>query len=233
MTHVQKGCLDMSSRREKALKAIAVFVAFSIAQVYVQIGFAEPGSPNGAVPVPQQFIARLTTRGNQPININGVSAATGATVLTGATIETPADVGATINLGPLGSLDIAPNTKLRLDFDQNGRVKITLIVGCIILRTKKKAAGEVDTEQGTAGKTDSKKGGILDVCFPPGASSPVVGQAAAAAAGAGAVSTAAAGAGGLFGLGTAATVLIIGGIGAGIAIPLAINRGGNPSGSTP
>ena len=40
-----------------------------------------------------------------------------------------------------------------------------------ILKTKKNTTGEVATEQGSAAKTDSKKDGALDICFPPGASS--------------------------------------------------------------
>jgi len=138
------------------------------------------------MPVPQQLVARLITKNNQPISVNGNNAATGASIVTGATIETGNDQAATVNLGPLGTLDIAPNTKLVLTFDENGNVKVTVLRGCAILKTKKNTTGEVATEQGTAAKTDSKKDGALDICFPPGASSPVVNQGAAAAAGAGA-----------------------------------------------
>jgi ferric-dicitrate binding protein FerR (iron transport regulator) len=136
------------------------------------------------MPLPQQMFARLVTKSNQLIMVNGASAAGGSMILTGATIETPDQVGATVDLGPLGGLDIAPNTKLTLDFDQNGNVKVTLIRGCMILRVKKKANGEVDTSEGTAGKTDGKKGGALDVCFLAGATAAVVNQGAAARAGA-------------------------------------------------
>ena len=202
-------------------------------QVAVQIAFAAPTptTPNAA-PVPQQFIARLTTRNNQPITVNGNSAATGASILTGATIETGADQAATVNLGSLGTLDIAPNTKLVLTYDENGNVKATLVYGCAVLTAKKKTTGEVATEQGgTAAKTDPAKGGILDICFPPGAAAPTVGQGAAAAAGAGAgaaPAAAAVGGGGLFGLGTAATVAILIGVGAAVITPLAFQD--NPSG---
>src|SRR5262249_26694059 len=98
------------------------------------------------------------------------------------------------------------------------------------LRTKKKTTGEVATQQnGTAAKTDPKAGGILDICFPPGAASPTVGQGAAAAAGAGAGAPAGtAGAGGLLGLGGAATIAIVGGITAAALTPLAFQN--NPSG---
>jgi len=123
----------MSLKRRKGYQAITALVLFSIAQLGVQVGFAEP-TPNAAVVVPQQFIAKLTTKNNQPITVNGLSAATGASIVTGAVIETGADQAATVNLGPLGSLDIAPNTKLVLTYDENGNVKVTILFGCAIRR---------------------------------------------------------------------------------------------------
>lgn len=214
----------MNQRRRNGSRAIAALLLFSISQI---------GLATKVTAIPQQFVARLTTRNNQPITINGLSASTGASILTGATIETGADQSATVNLGPLGTLDIAPNTKLVLTYDDKGNVKAMLIYGCIILAAKKKTTGEVATEQGSAGKTDPAAGGVLDVCFPQGATAPQVGQGAAAAAGAGAgASTApATGASGLFGLSRAATIAIFVGIGAVALTPLAFQD--NPSGAEP
>jgi len=211
---------------------IAVLLLFAIAQIGLQVGLAEPNSTTNPTAIPQQFVARLTTRNNQPITVNGLSANTGASILTGATIETGADQSATVNLGPLGQLDIAPNTKLVLTYDENGNVKALLIYGCAILTAKKKTKGEVATEQGTAGKTDPAAGGVLDVCFPQGATAPTVGQGAAASAGAGAGAGAATGGGGgLFGLGTAATIAIFTGVGVAVLVPIILQD--NPSGATP
>lgn len=226
----------MSVRPKKALKAVAVFLVVAIAQVYVQISFAEPASAKLSAALLQAIIVgRIATTRNQAINVNGASAVTGASLLTGATIQTPADVGATIDLGPLGSVDLAPNTTIKLEFDDFGNLRVTLISGCVIVRSKKETKTEVATEQGVAAKKEKGAGGLLDVCFPPGASAPSVGQGAAAAAGAGATgagsgaagAAAAAGAGG--GIGTAATVAIVGGIiGAVVAVTL-VSRGDNPS----
>lgn len=219
----------MILERRKSIRAIAALTLFSIVQIGMQVGLAEPNAPANPIPLPQQFIARLTTRNNQAITVNGNSAATGASIVTGATIETSADQAATVNLGPLGTLDIAPNTKLVLTYDENGNVKVVIVTGCAILTTKKKANGEVATDQGTAAKTDPKTGGVLDVCFPAGASAPIVGQGAAAAAGAGAIGAAAGGGGGgLFGLGVPATIAIIAGGGAAALTPIAFQN--NPSG---
>jgi hypothetical protein len=236
----------MTLKQRKAIKALALILAFSVAQIGVQATFAGPNGSarNAAAPVPQPITARLTTRGNQPVLVNGNSVSTGASILTASTIETGDQVGATINLGPLGSLDLAPNTKVQLDYDDQGNVKVKLLQGCAILRTKKNANGQIDTDQGTAGKNDKKTGGALDVCFPQGANQPVVNQGAAANAGAGAggaapaaapaTGGAAAGSGGLFGLGTAADIAILaGGAAAAIGIPLALHRGNNPSPGTP
>jgi len=226
----------MNPKRRNGSRVIAVFLLFAIAQIGLQVGLAEPNTTTNPTAIPQQFVARLTTRNNQPITVNGLSATTGASILTGATIETGADQSATVNLGPLGQLDIAPNTKLVLTYDENGNVKALLIYGCAILTAKKKTKGEVATEQGTAGKTDPAAGGVLDVCFPQGATAPTVGQGAAASAGAGAgagapAGAAAGGGGGLFGLGVPATIAIFTGIGVAALTPILLQN--NPSGANP
>lgn len=211
----------MNSRQQRISRAIALFVVFSTTQVYVGVSFAGP-QPSAArsevaLPTPQQTMGSLTTQGNKPITVNGAAAISGATVVSGASIETPEGVGGTVNLGALGSVQIDPNTKLTLEF-QNGSVKVMLLQGCLTLRTKKGTAGEVDTSQGAVGKSDPAKDGVVQVCAP--------GSVATAAA-------AAAGGGGLFGLGTVATVAIIGGGIAAVVIPIATRGTNNTLSATP
>ncbi len=138
------------------------------AQLRTRDGIEEIGTGQNAVAgsfvPPQQFIARLTTTGNQPITVNGASAASGANLLTGATIETPAGVGATINLGTLGELEIEPGSELTLEFDHNGNVvKVNLRRGCSRLRTNENVNGEISTPDGKTTKSDSKRRAA--VCF--------------------------------------------------------------------
>ena len=135
----------MRLQQSKRVKAVAAFVMFAVAQISVQLGFAEP-SPNAVLPVPQQYIARLRTSGNRPITVNNNAAATGASLVTGAMIETGADQSATIDIGDF-TLDIAPNTRLRLDYDDQGRVKVFLIAGCVIARSKGKTAGRASNRR--------------------------------------------------------------------------------------
>ena len=239
----------MRLRNQKALKALALFLVFSLSQLYVHATLAGPSLVKKTEAVmltpPQAVTARLTTRGNQSVMVNGTSASTGASILTGATIETGDGVGATINLGPLGSIDLAPNTKVEIQYS-DGQIKLKLLKGCAIVKNKKGTQAEVDTEQGPATSNDGKRGGApLDVCFPEGSPNPIVNQGAAANAGAGSGGGAGAaaggggagagggGGGGLFGLGTAGTIALLGGIGAAIIIPIVISRGDNPSPDRP
>ena len=143
-------------------KAIAILLVLAFAQVYVQIGLAAPSTTPGQQP--PQFIARLSSTRGGPITINGNSAAVGASIVTGAVIET-LDQSATINLSSFGILEVGPNTQLRLDYDQQGNSTVTLIRGCIILRTRNRATGEILTEQGSAAQIDGEKKNEADVCF--------------------------------------------------------------------
>jgi len=226
MVSSKKGTL-MNQKRRTGSRVIAALLLLAIVQISLQVGLAEPNNTTTPVTVPQQVVARLTTRNNQPITINGLSANTGASILTGATIETGADQSAVVNVGPHGNLDIAPNTKLVLTYDDQGNVKAVLVYGCAILTTKKKATGEIATEQGTAGKTDPATGGVLNVCFPQGAAAPTVSTAAPSVP----ATTGGGGGGGLFGLGKAATIAIVASIGAVALTPLIFQD--NPSGSNP
>jgi len=225
----------MNVKRRKGSAAIAALLLFSVSQIGLQIGFAEPHTTNNALVIPQQVIGRLATRNNQPITVNGQSAATGTSIVSGATIETSSDQSATVNVGPLGSVDISPNTKVMLTFE-SGLLKAHVGYGCVILHARKNTTGEVTTEKGSIGKTDPASGGTLEMCFPQGAAAPVVGPGVAVGAGAsaGAASTGAvaASAGGLFGLGWPATIAIIAaGTAAGLT-PLFFDDN-NPSRATP
>lgn len=227
----------MRFRQNKGVKAVAALVMFAVAQISVQIGFAEPSTSTAALPAPQQYIARLRTRGNNAITVNNNAASTGASLVTGAMIETGNDEAATIDIGDF-TLEIAPNTKLRLDFDDQGRVKVFLISGCAVAKSRGKTEAELQTADNvTQGKTERKKGGAVDVCFING--NATVNQNAAANAGAGAGSAATAGAaagGGLSSGALAAIVLVAAGGAIGAAVALSGDddtQQSNPSPSSP
>ena len=158
----------MNLRQRKAVKAIAIFCAFTFAQIYVQgaLPAANPGAP-----VPQrQITARLTTKNNQPITVNGNQAGTGATLLTGATIETPDQVSGVIDLGDAGVVEIQPNSTIKIDFDENGNVRVKVIRGCAVTRKKTNVLpGEMElyTDQASE-KTDKKRRHLAGCLLPNG-----------------------------------------------------------------
>jgi hypothetical protein len=211
------------------MKAIAVFVAFAVAQISIQLSFASTVSPSYAMLVQQQLIVRVSTSGNRPILVNGNSTASGGSLATGAIIETPDGISATIDLGPLGTLDLAPNSKVVLDFDcppappvgteaEPCKVKVKVLAGCVVMKTKKGTQGQIDTEQQEKVQESNKGGGApLNFC-----------AAGAAAAAAGAAATA-----GGIGAGTIAAAVIAGGLLAGGLIFGFSGGGTNPSPGAP
>jgi len=209
----------MNLKRRKASTAIAALLLFSISQIGLQVGFAEPNSTKSAPVIPQQIVGRLTTKNNQPITVNGQSASSGASIVSGTTLETGAGQSATVTVGPLGSVEILPNTKVVVTFE-TGNLKALVISGCVVVNAHKNTTGELATEQGSSNKTDPAKEGKLENCAPTAATYPT-----------------GAAQGGLFGLGWPATVAIIAaGTAAGLT-PLFFqentNVQTNPSGARP
>jgi hypothetical protein len=157
----------MDSKSKRVISATALFVAFAVGQVYLTTGFAgsltaEPG----AVALPQQPSAILTTAGNKPISVNGANAVSGATIISGALVETPNQVGATVDLPGHSRLEISANARLILTYAP-GSTKVTLLKGCVTLHTTKGVTGEIVTESAkTLGKTDPVKDGDLKICEP-------------------------------------------------------------------
>jgi hypothetical protein len=229
----------ISTRQRRAIKALALFLIFTVAQVYIQVNFAGPNVREATPSAAQgggQLTGKLITTGGKPILVNGASLGSGGTLLSGATIDVPDGIGATVNLGPLGRLDLSPNTTAVLEFI-NGQVNVKLIKGCVVLHTRKGNKGEISTDKGVAATTDPKKDDVADVCSPLGAPAPIVNQGAAANAGAGAGGGAAGaggGGGGLFGLGPLGTLAIIGGtIAGGIGIYEATKSSDRPASTSP
>ena len=162
MSSSRQGYLNIS--RTRFAKVISAMLTFVIAQVFLGLAFAAPGAADKRIEVPVQGGAVLTTQGNKPITVNGASATSGATILTGATIETPDGVSATVTIPGRGALMIPANTKLTVDFDQAGGIRVMLLQGCAVLSTKKGTSGQVDNAQGGIGKSDGSNDASIDSC---------------------------------------------------------------------
>src|SRR5713226_3888227 len=111
----------MNPRHKRTTIAFALLLAFAATHINLAISSAKSDDlVKPPAPEPPPITAILTTKGNRPITVNGAQVVSGATIVAGSIIETPDLVGGTINLGSLSNLEIAPNTKLTIDFDENG-----------------------------------------------------------------------------------------------------------------
>lgn len=190
----------------KLTRIIALALVSAVALVSVQAKTAPMG--------------RLKTRDNKPVTVNGHKATSGTTVLSGAEIECPDKVGATVDLGALGRVDMAPNSSMTLNFTATD-VTVQLKSGYIVLTTNKGIPGVVNTTDGQVFQAN----GASVVAKMAGITGP---EAAAAAAGA-SVGTG-------VGLGTGAVVGIAGAGAAvvgGTAAAKSSERGSNLSTATP
>ncbi len=203
----------MKLQKRKALKALIAVFAFVLAQICVSAALPAPPTPNA--PVPQQLTARLTTKNNQPITVNGNSVGTGGTILTGATIETPDQVSATIDLGAAGTVEVGPNSVIKLEYDANGNVHVKVIKGCALTKqTQNVLPGEMEVYTDTDSKKTDKNNHQAGGCILPN------GQLGSFSAGAGGLS------------GAEIAGIVAGGAGT-AAVVTALTRGGTTSPSSP
>jgi hypothetical protein len=107
-----------------------------------------------AVMATPAMMGRLKTRDNKPVTVNGNKAMSGTTLLSGSDIQCPEKVGATLDLGPLGRLDIAPKSDLKVNFT-NSTVTVELRSGYVVLTTNKGISGTVNTNDGEVFHTNS------------------------------------------------------------------------------
>jgi hypothetical protein len=216
----------MSILKNRIIKATAVALVLALTHLCLSAELVRAASTRLIASVaPQGAIqGRLTTRGNNPVTVNGNSAKSGETIFSGQSIQTSDGVGATVSLPGLGRVDMAPNTNVTLSFEA-GKINVTLISGCVVLTADKGTTGTL-VEGNSTRQTDPAKGGTLDTCGRIPAGAAVVGATPAAAA---------ATSGGLFGLGTAGTVGFIGAatIITAAAVIAPCRRGANPSPGDP
>lgn len=185
-----------------------VLAAFLFTAVYVRAAL-----PGGTAPgEPQRPLARITTKGGQPIKVNGNDVTNGGTIVTGSTVELGDQQSAVIETAA-GIVELMPNSKIQLDYDENGNVRVKLITGCAATRKKNNVLqGEMEIYTDQVSEKTNKKRRSMAFCFVNGQ---LVGSAGAAAAG------------GLSGAIVPSSII------AAAIITTVVTRGTNPSPTTP
>lgn len=109
MGRFEEGAIMRLRSATSLLLAIAVMIFFSARS------FAAPELPTGSI-LPSQggmaFVGTLTATGH--VTVNGNEARTGATILNGSLVATGPDGDAMIDLGPLGRIQLRPDTEIKL-----------------------------------------------------------------------------------------------------------------------
>lgn len=159
----------MRFRSHKIAKAIALFLTISMTHICVQATFASPGIIGkrvlNASRTPSQATGILSTSGNRSITVDGNTVNPGATIASGAQLQIPDGVTATVDLGPLGSVDFSANTEAVLTYSDT-EINVRLRRGCATVRTKKDdVKGIIVNPDGVTDQTDNNKR-RLNVCFP-------------------------------------------------------------------
>ena len=149
----------MTQKRQRAASAIALLLIFSLSQLYVQANLAGKSAAANASPTAPRT-GKLTTRGKNPITVNGNLTSHGTTILSGAQLQTPADVGASVQFGRLGVLRMAPETKLTLNFNDSS-VDVILDSGYITLTTSAGVNGSITMPDGKTEHTNSATGSTI------------------------------------------------------------------------
>lgn len=95
------------------------------------------------------------------VTVDGERAITGRSVFSSSTIKTPANVGATVNLGKAGRVEIAPNSSLNLNFTEDA-ISANLIAGQIKVFNAAGVQAKVQTKDETV-TADSNQSNMFAV----------------------------------------------------------------------
>lgn len=150
------------TRSSMAIKVVAWLMIISLAQVFVAGKTNKVKNETAAIPASAEMpLGRLVADG--PVTINGVKSRTGDTVFPGAYIQTVAGVGATVQMGRLGQIDISPDTKLLLNYDR-GSILTEVKIGCAVLAANNGIQGVLTMPGGITKKNNLLKNEPLSAC---------------------------------------------------------------------
>ena len=87
------------------------------------------------------------------VKVNGEAAQSGRSIFSSSTIATPENASATINIGKVGKIELAPNTTLALSFDEKG-INGDLLAGRVTVLNSSDTVN-VKTLDGTVAKLNA------------------------------------------------------------------------------
>jgi hypothetical protein len=149
-------------------KALSTCLAVAILATYSMVALAGSDKIAGEL-----LVTGKSLNGETPfVLVNGETAQSGRTIFSSNTIVTPDNASAIINLGKIGSIELAPNTTFTLSFSENG-ISGNLTAGHLMVlkaskdvtvktldgKTANLKVGEAANASGARQDDDNKKGG--------------------------------------------------------------------------
>jgi hypothetical protein len=127
-------------------KFIAVVVAVAVLSVYSMVVLAAPGA---------KASGELSVSGQ--VTVNGQKVISGGTLFTDSTVSTATQSTASVSIGKVGRLDLAPNSNIRIAFSNNsinamletGSATVSTLAGVTVNFTTKDGTVVVDGSQAT------------------------------------------------------------------------------------
>ena len=102
--------------KEWIRKALSMCLIVATMATYSMVALANADRIAGELSISGKNI-----NGETPfVKVNGEAAQNGRSIFSSSTIATPENVGAIINLGKIGVIELAPNTTLALSFNEKG-----------------------------------------------------------------------------------------------------------------
>lgn len=151
-------------------KVLVLLFVFVVAETYVLISAAKLNSAK--LELNNSSMAILTIQGSQPVTVNGSPVLSGATILSSSEIVTHGIGEAMIVMPSIGSVSLAPNTNLSVEFNENTNAKVTLTRGCVSVLSDSEATKiDVFTRNGGAG---TSRGKLMNICLASADATPTI-----------------------------------------------------------
>jgi ferric-dicitrate binding protein FerR (iron transport regulator) len=121
------------------VRILSALVLIAIVNVYV---FASGAVASNEAVSSKVLLGKLITMSNRPVMVNGAEAITGTIILSGAQVSTNAASLATVQLDNVGTVTVAPSSRVMLNFDSKN-VTVKIVSGDATLATAKDVKGTV------------------------------------------------------------------------------------------
>jgi len=130
-------------------KALSMCLVVATVATYSMVALAGSERVAGELSVSGKIV-----NGETPfVKVNGEAAQSGRSIFSSSTIATPENASATVNIGKLGKIELAPNTTLALSFDEKG-INGDLLAGRITVLNSSDSVN-IKTLDGTVAKLNA------------------------------------------------------------------------------